>query len=79
MVTDNFVYDSEGNLIEDKSKNLKISYDWRGMPVEFRMETMADEVHQPTRGCSRDSVRLLMAYDGSGRRVSKTRFRKACI
>ena len=79
MVTDNFVYDSEGNLIEDKSKNLKISYDWRGMPVEFRMETMADEVHQPTRGCSRDSVRLLMAYDGSGRRVSKTRERKACI
>lgn len=31
----NFVYDSEGNLIEDRSKNLKISYDWRGMPVEF--------------------------------------------
>ena len=32
---DNFVYDSESNLIEDKSKHLKISYDWRGMPVEF--------------------------------------------
>ncbi|SHH92676.1 RHS repeat-associated core domain-containing protein [Fibrobacter sp. UWH9] len=78
-IKNNLVYDSEGNLIEDKSKNLKISYDWRGMPVEFRMETMADEVHQPTRGCSRDSVRLLMAYDGSGRRVSKTRERKACI
>uniref|UniRef100_UPI0026321F19 hypothetical protein n=1 Tax=uncultured Fibrobacter sp. TaxID=261512 RepID=UPI0026321F19 len=31
----NFVYDSEGNLIEDKSKKMKISYDWRGMPVEF--------------------------------------------
>ncbi len=25
-----------------------------------------------------DSVRVLMAYDGSGRRVSKTRMRKAC-
>ena len=60
-VSGNFVYDSEGNLIEDKylqgesnknalvhfycrtaaycalrnSKRLKISYDWRGMPVEF--------------------------------------------
>ncbi|OWV06176.1 RHS repeat-associated core domain-containing protein [Fibrobacter sp. UWH3] len=78
MVTDNFVYDSEGNLIEDKSKNLKIFYDWRGMPVEFRMETRADDGSQPTRGCSRDSVRVLMAYDGSGRRVSKTRMRKAC-
>ena len=32
---DNFVYDSEGDLTEDKSKRLKISYDWRGMPVEF--------------------------------------------
>jgi len=32
---DNFVYDSDGNLIEDKSKRLKISYDWRGMPIEF--------------------------------------------
>ena len=59
--TANFVYDSEGNLTEDKylqgesckntlvhfycrtvvycalrnSKRLKISYDWRGMPIEF--------------------------------------------
>ena len=36
-------------------------------------------VLQPTRSCSRDSVRVLMAYDGSGRRVSKTRMRKACL
>ena len=34
-----FVYDSEGNLTEDKSKQMKIAYDWRGMPVEFRMES----------------------------------------
>lgn len=33
--TANFVYDSEGNLVEDRSKGLKISNDWRGMPVEF--------------------------------------------
>ncbi|SHH88082.1 YD repeat-containing protein, partial [Fibrobacter sp. UWH9] len=76
MLDSTFVYDSEGNLIEDKSKNLKISYDWRGMPVEFRMETKADKELQPTRSCSRgDSLMLTMAYDGSGRRVSKTRFR----
>ena len=30
-VSGNFVYDTTGNLIEDKSKRLKISYDWRGM------------------------------------------------
>ena len=37
-------------------------------------------VLQPTCSCSRgDSLMLTMAYDGSGRHVSKTRFRKACI
>lgn len=41
---DLFQYDSEGNLIEDLSKSLKISYDWSGMPVEFRMETRANNV-----------------------------------
>jgi len=61
----NFVYDSEGNLTEDKSKGLKISYDWRGMPVEFMQES------QPT-GSSSDTARLSMMYDGSGRRISKT-------
>ena len=25
----NFVYDSEGNLIEDKSKKMRITYDWK--------------------------------------------------
>ncbi|SHH93721.1 RHS repeat-associated core domain-containing protein [Fibrobacter sp. UWH9] len=43
------------------------------------METRSGNVLENTRSCSRDSVRVLMAYDGSGRRVSKTRFRKACI
>ena len=62
-VGDNFVYDRDGNLVEDKSKNLTISYDWRGMPVEFRLE--------PT-GSSSDTARLSMMYDGSGRRISKT-------
>ena len=33
---ENFVYDSEGNLTFDKSKELEISYDWRGMPIEFK-------------------------------------------
>ena len=40
------------------------------------MVTRANNVLENTRGCSRDGVRLLMAYDGSGRRVSKTRMRK---
>ena len=57
----NFVYDSEGNLIEDKSKKMKISYDWRGMPVEF--------VRKMDSG---DSLKLVMKYDGNGKRISKT-------
>lgn len=40
------------------------------------METRSGNVLENTRGCSRDGVRVLMAYDGSGRRVSKTRMRK---
>lgn len=58
---DNFVYGSEGNLIEDKSKKMKISYDWRGMPVEF--------VRKMDSG---DSLKLVMKYDGNGKRISKT-------
>ena len=91
-VSGNFVYDTTGNLIEDKylqgessknalvhfycrtaaycalrnSKRLKISYDWRGMPVEF--------VHDVSD--AKDAYKLVMAYDGSGRRISKTRMRK---
>ena len=92
-----FVYDSEGNLIEDKylqgessknalvhfycrtvvycalrnSKELKISYDWRGMPIEFIQES------QPTGSSGNSLFRLTMAYDGSGRRISKTRWVKS--
>ena len=49
-----------------KSKRLKISYDWRGMPVEF--------VHDVND--AKDAYKLVMAYDCSGRRISKTRMRK---
>ena len=47
--------------------NLKISYDWRGMPVEFQQQ-------EPSGGSSH-ATRLVMMYDGSGRRISKTRMR----
>ena len=57
---DNFAYDRDGNLVEDKSKQMKIAYDWRGMPVEFARNTDGG-----------DSLKLVMKYDGSGRRISK--------
>ena len=71
--SDNFVYDQEGNLIEDKSKNMKISYDWRGMPVEF---VWKDECYNYKGHFMCDSAKLVLAYDGSGRRISKTRMNR---
>ena len=64
--TANFVYDSVGNLTYDKSKGMKILYDWRGMPIEFIQQS------QPAGSSSDTLFRLLMKYDGSGRRISKT-------
>ena len=49
---------------------MKISYDWRGMPIEFMQES------QPTGSSDNSLFRLTMAYDGSGRRISKTRWVK---
>ena len=69
---DNFVYDRDGRLVEDRSKHLAITYDWRGMPVEFKRETACNYHGHPL--C--DSTKLVMDYDGTGRRISKTRARK---
>src|SRR5574344_932696 len=68
----NFVYDADGNMTYDASKKMTVSYDFRGLPAEFRREVasasgIAGEM---------DSVRLVMAYDGSGSRIMKRRDRK---
>ena len=55
----------------DKSKGLKIFYDWRGMPIEFIQQP------QPTGSSGNSLFRLTMAYDGLGRRISKTRWVKS--
>src|SRR5574344_1445469 len=34
----NFLFDRDGNMIEDKSKEMTISYDHRGLPTEFKRE-----------------------------------------
>ena len=68
-----FQYDKEGNLIEDRSKWMSVAYDWRGMPVEFRMVNRGSCAQIPGRGVICDSIKLVLAYDGMGRRISKTR------
>ena len=51
----------------------KISYDWGGMPIEFTQYPPLENT-----GVSGDTLfRLTVAYDGSGRRISKTRWVKA--
>ena len=47
----------------------KISYDWRGMLVEFSRNDACIDIHEQI-VCG--TVKLLMEYDGSGRRISKT-------
>ena len=68
-----FQYDKEGNLVEDRSKWMTIAYDWRGMPVEFRRRNYCGNIAGAIR-C--DSTKLVLAYDGSGRRISKTRMHR---
>jgi RHS repeat-associated protein len=65
-----FRYDRDGNMIEDKSKKMTISYDHRGLPVEFKREVLSNEN-------GADSVRLILRYDGAGSRISKIRERKS--
>ena len=53
------------------SKEMKILYDWRGMPIEFI------QTQQPTGSSGNSLFRLTMAYDATGRRISKTRWVKS--
>lgn len=71
--SDNFEYDAEGNMTKDYSKDLTIAYDWRGMPVEFKRQNSCYDIHEKI-VC--DSTKLEIKYDGSGRRISKTRLRR---
>src|SRR5574344_1029164 len=68
----NFVYDADGNMIRDRSKNLSVTYDFRGLPTEFLREVASAS---GVAGAV-DSVRLVMAYDGSGSRIGKPYERK---
>jgi RHS repeat-associated protein len=67
---ENFVYDHDGNMIEDKSKQMTVRYNHRGLPVEFKRESSSSEN-------GADSVRLILNYDGAGSRISKIRERKS--
>ncbi len=66
----NFLFDRDGNMIEDKSKKMIVKYNHRGLPTEFKRESSSSEN-------GADSVRLVLNYDGAGSRISKIRERKS--
>ena len=67
---ESFIYDHDGNMIEDKSKQMTVRYNHRGLPVEFKRESSSSEN-------AADSVRLVLNYEGAGSRISKIRERKS--
>lgn len=76
---DNYLYDPNGNMVLDRSKNMVIEYDWKDMPVAFRfysnipasltwstLSTLLDE----------ELVSLVeMVYDASNKRVLKLSYK----
>jgi len=81
--TDNYLYDLNGNMIVDKSKNMVITYDWRDMPVKFAFynQIPADvDTWQEVEAIDHNSqvTRLSyveMMYDADGNRVMKRSFK----
>src|SRR5574344_485565 len=66
----NLLFDRDGDMIEDKSKKMTVKSNNRGLPTEFKRQRSSDE-------SGADSVRLLLAYDGAGSRITKIRERKS--
>jgi hypothetical protein len=62
--TETFIYDSNGNMIEDKTKKLSIEYDWRNMPIRFVMKNSSGKIVHVSQ----------VLYDASGSRVAKYEF-----
>ncbi len=61
--SNNFVYDSNGNMVEDKSKKMKVEYDWRNLPVKYELyANLLDPSPVST---------FRMMYDAAGNRVAK--------
>lgn len=56
----NYSYDQMGNMTVDESKDMDVEYDWRDMPVKFKL-----------REGTGNYADIKMVYDASGNRVLK--------
>jgi RHS repeat-associated protein len=78
----NFVYDNNGNMVLDRSKNMVLIYDWRNLPVEFRfyssippaIKNWVDVKNTANFGNVIYLKRIKMLYDGANNRVLKEVF-----
>ena len=74
----NFVYDYNGNMIIDQSKNIAIEYDWRDMPVSFyffpkgiNVPVDSWEKVENLIATGNWTRQVVMTYNASGERVKK--------
>lgn len=67
----NYIYDRNGNMIADISKNMLVFYDWRDLPVRYEFYNPGSINSQGVAtGSPKKTVK--MVYDADGVRVSKT-------
>lgn len=83
IAKNNFIYDSNGNMIFDRHKLMAVSYDWRDLPVLFsfydrttgetsQLETEDDIENLQKNPAYSRLFRVKMIYDATGNRVLKT-------
>lgn len=86
VLSDNYLYDLEGNLVLDRSKNMVIEYDWRNQPTTFKFYNEIPvynatgekivwsdlkNIEANSSGDIMEIAQVVMVYDASGKRVKK--------
>jgi hypothetical protein len=52
LSSNDYIYDFNGNMIFDRSKQMSVQYDWRNMPVKFSFYDLS--AYSGTVGCPAD-------------------------
>ena len=81
-VLGNYTYDPNGNMVLDRSKKMAIQYDWRNLPIAFKIyHTLPNrpiawnEVDAlPFTDGIQETAEVKMMYDADGNRVFKKNF-----
>jgi len=70
-----YVYDENGNMVQDNEKRIRLKYDWRNLPVEAKSydATQFNEYLATSKGIAKKAVAFI--YDAAGNRVAKMEFK----